>query len=403
MMKRRSALQLAAMAAVSPAVVLPTAALAQGAPIKIGAVAPKTGGLAGGAAVTQWPSIKMWVAQVNERGGLKMKDGSRRKVELIEYDDRTNPGETIKAVERLATQDKADFIISPYATGLVLASAPVFAKYGYPQIAVSAITDKTAELTKRYPTIFFTLGNTTAFANSVADVLKKMVDEGKIGKRVAMVNVADAFGIELAEAARPIFKKHGLEIVYDKSYPLGTQDLSPIVKGAKAATPDAFVAWSYPPDTFALTELAKIEGLNVKAYYTAVATCFPAFVGKYGTSAEGVLGAGGINLDAPEIQGYYENHKKITGSDADYWAGPVTYASLQVLEQAIEAVGAPDRAAVTEHIKKATFKTVMGDWTFKDQVIEQFWTVGQWQGGKFVGVASTGKPGEKAPVLKTGW
>ncbi len=402
-MKRRSALKLAAAATLSPAVVLPTAALAQGATIKIGAVAPKTGGLAGGAAVTQWPSIKMWVAQVNERGGLKMKDGSRRKVELIEYDYRTNPGETIKAVERLATQDKADFIVSPYATGLVLASAPVFAKYGYPQIAVSAITDKTAELTKRYPTIFFTLGNTTAFASSVADVLKKMADEGKIGKRVAMVNVADAFGIELAEAARPIFKKYGLEIVYDKSYPLGTQDLSPVVKGAKAVNPDAFVAWSYPPDTFALTELARIEGLNVKAFYTAVATCFPAFVGKYGKSAEGILGAGGINLDAPEIQGYYANHKKITGADADYWAGPVTYASLQVLEQAIEAVGAPDRAAVTEHIKKATFKTVMGDWKFNNQVIEQFWTVGQWQGGKFVGVASTGKAGEKAPILKPAW
>ena len=402
-MKRRSALKLAAAATLSPAVVLPSAALAQGATIKIGAVAPKTGGLAGGAAVTQWPSIKMWVAQVNERGGLKMKDGGRRKVELIEYDDRTNPGETIKAVERLATQDKADFIVSPYATGLVLASAPVFAKYGYPQIAVSAITDKTAELTKRYPTIFFTLGNTTAFASSVADVLKKMADEGKIGKRVAMVNVADAFGIELAEAARPIFKKYGLEIVYDKSYPLGTQDLSPVVKGAKAVNPDAFVAWSYPPDTFALTELARIEGLNVKAFYTAVATCFPAFVGKYGKSAEGILGAGGINLDAPEIQGYYANHKKITGADADYWAGPVTYASLQVLEQAIEAVGAPDRAAVTEHIKKATFKTVMGDWKFNNQVIEQFWTVGQWQGGKFVGVASTGKAGEKAPILKPAW
>ena len=72
-----------------------------------------------------------------------------------------------------------------------------------------------------------------------------------------MVNVADAFGIELAEAARPIFKKAGFEIVYDRSYPLGTQDLSPVVKGAKAANPDAFVAWSYPPDTFALTEQAQ--------------------------------------------------------------------------------------------------------------------------------------------------
>jgi branched-chain amino acid transport system substrate-binding protein len=399
-MKRRTTLQLAAVAA---AAALPLGlAHAQGAPIKIGAVAPKTGPLAGGAAVTHWPSIKMWVAQVNARGGLKTRDG-QRKIELIEYDDRTNPGEAIKAVERLATQDKADFIIAPYGTGLNLATAPVFAKYGYPQIAVSSITDKGPELTQRYPTLFLTLGNTTAFASSVADILAKLVAEGKIGKKVAMVNVADAFGIELAEAARPIFKAKGLEIVYDKSYPLGTQDLSPIMKGAKAEAPDAFVAWSYPPDTFALAEQAKIESLTVKAYYSAVATCFPAFGAKYGSSAEHVLGAGGINPDAPEMKGYYDEHKKLTGVDADYWAGPVTYASLQVLEQAIEGTGGVDKAAVTDYIKKNSFKTVLGDWTFKNQVIENFWTVGQWQGGKFVGVASTGKPGEKPVQLKTGW
>ena len=400
-MKRRTTLTLSAIAALALGFGL-GAAQAQEA-IKIGAVAPKTGPLAGGAAVTHWPAIKMWAAQVNERGGLKMKDGSRRKVEIIEYDDRTNPGETIKAVERLATQDKVDFIIAPYGTGFNLAAAPVFAKYGYPQIAVSAITDKTAELATRYPTIFFTLGTTTAFAGAVADVLGKLHKEGKIGNKVAMVNVADAFGIELAEAARPIFKKNGLDIVYDKSYPLGTQDLSPVMKGAKAANADAFVAWSYPPDTFALAELAKIEGLNVKAYYSAVGTPFPGFVGKYGKSAEAILGAGGVNLDALEIRGWYDNHKKLAGADADYWAGPVTYASLQVLEQAIEGTGGVDRAAVTDFIKKNSFKTVMGDWTFKNQVIENFWTVGQWQNGRFVGVASTGKAGEKPVVLKSGW
>jgi branched-chain amino acid transport system substrate-binding protein len=399
-MKRRSTLQLAA---ISLAAMLGTAHAQSGEPIKIGSVAHKTGPLAGGYAVTQGPSVELWVAQVNARGGLKMKDGSRRKVELIEYDTRTNPGEAIKAIERLATQDKADFIIAPYGTGFNVATAPVFAKYGYPQIAVSAITDKTEELTKRCPSIFFTLGNTTAFANSVADILAKLNKEGKIGNKVAMVNVADEFGIELAEAARPIFKKHGLEIVYDKSYPLGTQDLSPVVKGAKASNPDAFVAWSYPPDTFALTEQAKIEGINTKVFYTAVATCFPGFVGKFGKSAEGNLGAGGVNPDEAMMKAYFAEHKKVTGKDSDYWAGPVTYAALQLLEQAIEAVGAPDRKAVTEYLKANSFKTVMGDWKFNNQVIDTFWTVGQWQGGQFFGVASTGKPGEKPVALKTGW
>ena len=399
-MKRRTVIGLAIATAIAGALSAGVASAQN--TIKIGAVAPKTGPLAAGAAITHWPNIQLWAQQVNERGGLRMKDGSRRKVEIIEYDDRTNPGETIKAVERLATQDNADFIIAPYSTGLNVAAAPAFAKLGYPQITATSITDKIPELTQRYPSIFFALGSTTALAGSVADVLGKMRSEGKIGNRIAMVNVADAFGIELAEVSRPVFKKAGFEIVFDRSYPLGTQDLSPVVKGAKASNPDAFVAWSYPPDTFALTEQAKIEGLNVKAFYTAVATAFPAYGGKFGKSIEGHLGAGGVNMDSPEIQAYRAAHQKVTGKPADFWASAVTYASLQVLEQSIEAVGL-DRKAVTDHINKSTFQTVMGPWKFVNQSIDKFWTVGQWQNGVFHGVASTGLPGAKPVIVKTGW
>ena len=370
--------------------------------IKIGAVAPKSGPLAAGAAITHWPNVKLWVSQVNARGGLKLKSG-RAKIELIEYDDRTNPGETIKAVQRLATQDKVDFILAPYGSGLNLASAPIFAKYGYPQITSTSITDKAEVLAKRYPGIFFTLGTTTSFASAVADILKEMRDAGHIGKRVAMVNVADAFGIELANAARPIFEKAGFEIVYDKSYPLGTQDLSPVIRGAKAANPDAFVAWSYPPDTFGLTAQAKINNLDVKAFYTAVATAFPAYGGKFGKSAEGVLGAGGVNPDTPEMQAYFKAHKAVTGKPADYWASPMVYATYQILEQALEGVGSLDRKAVTQYIKDHTFKTVMGPITFVNQNNEKYWTVGQWQNGVFYGVSSTGRPGAKPVKIKSGW
>ena len=157
-----------------------------------------------------------------------------------------------------------------YGTGYNLAAAPVYAKYGYPQVTQAAVTDQMDALIQRYPKLFFVQGSTTSFARVAANVMKKLKDEGKIGNKVAIVNVADAFGIELANAGRPIFQQAGFDIVYDKSYPLGTQDLAPVMKAAKAANPDAFVAWSYPPDTFGLAEQAKIEGLNVKAYYSAV-------------------------------------------------------------------------------------------------------------------------------------
>ncbi len=399
-MNRRTALKLGA--ASTAALATPSIVLASDV-VKIGAVAPKTGPLAGGAAVTQWPNIQLWASQMNSNGGLSV-DGGQKMVEVIEYDDQTNPGETIKAVQRLATQDQADFIVAPYGTGLNIAAAPLFDRYKYPHLAVSAITDQIEDLSGQFSGMFFLLGSTTAFVQGVVDVLQGMQAEGSLtGNKIAMVNVADAFGIELATAARPLFEAAGFDIVYDSSYPLGTQDLSPVMKAAKAAAPNAFVAWSYPPDTFGLTEQAIIEDLQVEAYYSAVATCFPAFGGRFGTAANGILGAGGVNPDSDKFKAYAQAHMDVTGNAPDGWASATTYASLQVLEQSIAAVGL-DREGVVEHVKASTFDTVLGDMNFNaNNANERFWTVGQWQNGVYQGVAETGRDGAKPVMVKQGW
>ena len=133
-------------------------------------------------------------------------------------------------------------------------------------------------------------------------MLRALRERGEIGNRVAMVNVADAFGIKLAESARPALEEAGFEIVYYTSYPLGTQDLSTVVKGAADADPDAFVAFSYPPDTFALTKQAQIEGLRPGAFHTAVATAFPSYQVRFGDAVEGTLGIGGVDADSQAFQ-----------------------------------------------------------------------------------------------------
>jgi branched-chain amino acid transport system substrate-binding protein len=190
-------------------------------------------------------------------------------MEIIEYDDHTQPPEAIKAVERLAAVDKADWIVGLYATGFNVAAVPTFAKLGYPQLAVACVTDLGADLVKKYPRLFFANGTTTQYSSAVAGVLKGLRDSGQIGNKIAMVNVADEYGIESANISRKLFPAAGFELVYDKSYPLGTQDYAPVIKAAKAANPDAFIAYSYPPDTFGLTDQAKIEDFKVKVYYNA--------------------------------------------------------------------------------------------------------------------------------------
>jgi branched-chain amino acid transport system substrate-binding protein len=369
--------------------------------VKVGVVGAKTGPLAPGAAITHFPPYQLWAHEVNGRGGLKLKDG-QRKIELIEYDDRTQPPEAIKAVERLATVDKADWIGGVYATGFNLATAPTFAKYGYPQLTQACVTDQGPALVKRYPGFFMFQSSTTAYAKGAIGVLKNLKDSGQIGNKVAAVNVGDDFGIELANAGRPLFKEAGFEIVYDKSYPLGTQDYTPVIKAANDAKPDAFVAWSYPPDTFGLADAAKIEGLSVKAYYCAVGCAFQGFSQKNGAAAENILGAGGVT-DSPEIRDFYKRHKDVTKVDADYWGSPFYYSMLQMLTESIEVVGSMDRMAIAAHFRNRKFKTLIGEVELPGQILNKVYTVGQWQSGFFSAVAGEGFSNYSQVKLKTSW
>ena len=369
--------------------------------IKVAVIGAKTGPLAPGAAITQFPTFKLWAHEVNERGGLKLKTG-QRKIEIMEYDDRTQPPEAIKAVERAINVDKVDWVSGMYATGFNLAVAPTFAKYGYPLFAVACVTDQAPALIKKYPGFFLFNTSTTNYAKGAIDVLKKLKDGTQIGNKVAVVNVADDFGIELANAGRPLFKEAGFEIVYDKSYPLGTQDYTPIIKAVTAANPNIFVAWSYPPDTFGLAEQAKIVGLNVKAYYSAVGTDFEGFSQKFGAAAENVLGAGGAG-DSPEIRAFYKRHKEITGVDADHWGSLRNYETLQALTQSIEAVGTIDREAIADYVRKNRFTTIDGEISLPNQIMDKVYTVGQWQNGFFHGVNGVNRTDFVPVKVKTGW
>jgi branched-chain amino acid transport system substrate-binding protein len=372
--------------------------------IRIGWSISKTGPFAAGASVTTLPNYQVWVKDVNDAGGIMLKStGKKAKIEIVEYDDRSNSEEMIKAVERLATQDKVDFILPPWSTGLNLAAAPVFNKYGYPHLAVTANSNRAPEMVKRWPNLTFWLGLPSELVDGLVDLLSTMRKDGKIGDKIAMAAVGDQFGIEQSTAAREGLKKAGFNLVYDKSYPFGSQDLQPIVKDAQASNPDAFIAFSYPPDTIGLTDQAKVSGFSPKVFFVGVGTAFPIFKGKFGASAEGVMGIGGSNADLPGIKWYIQHHKEIIGREPDRWASPITYASLQVLQQAIERVGKIDREAIIKEINTGAFDTIIGKVQLKDNLYKGIWAVGQWQGNDFYGIAPKQDGVRAAIVPKPAW
>lgn len=378
------------------------AAIAQE-PVRIGVSASKTGPLAGGAAGVLWPNIKLWVDKVNKEGGLKVGD-QRRPVEIVEYDDKSTPEEAVKNIQRLATKDKVDLIIPPYSTGLNLATAPLIAKYGYPQIVSTGNANDLDQFVKRWPNTFWLLGPAQGIADGIVGTLKDLHDAGKIGNKVAVVNVSDAFGLEMIKTGKPALKQAGFDIVYESSYPLGNQDLAPVIASAKAANPDAFVAYSYPPDSFALTEQAELQKFDPKAFFVSVGGNLDAFGKRFGAGANGILIMGGVNASDPVFQAYRKAHLEATGQEADWWASPVAYASLEILQQAVERVGSLDKKALNKEIQTGTFKTVLGDVHFENNINNNNWTVGQWQDGAVHGVRATGNlQGAQPAMLKPAW
>lgn len=401
---RRTVLQGAGLAALTAAVGPSFKVLGQDrTALRIGYAVAKTGANAGGAGMTTIPNYQLWVKDVNDAGGIALKSG-KVPIEIIEYDDRSAAEETVRAIERLATQDKVDFILAPYGTGTNLASGPTFDKFGYPQLAVTAVTDMAPEFARRWTKSFWMLGGGSDYATSLVRLLAGQRDAGTINNKVAIASVTDGFGIDLSKAATPAFTEAGFELVYDKSYPLGTADFAPIINEVAGLGADTFVGFTYPPDTFAFTQQSIVANFNPKVFYLGVGTAFPSFARVNGANANGVMGTGGVDGSSDLIADYFARHRALIGEDPDSWASAVTYASLQILQQAIEKVGDVDRQAVAAEIASGEFDTIIGKVKLVDNQLRALWTVGQWQDGTFVGLMHTERTDVGEPILpKPAW
>ena len=108
-------------------------------------------------------------------------------VDLVGYDDQGKPDELLKLTERLIQQDKVDMILSPYATHMNLASAPIINKYEYPVIMTTATTTKTYELGPKWPYAFWNISqpkeSTEPLAKMLADLKKARQDQGPRRRR----------------------------------------------------------------------------------------------------------------------------------------------------------------------------------------------------------------------------
>ncbi|HXE86341.1 MAG TPA: amino acid ABC transporter substrate-binding protein [Hyphomicrobiaceae bacterium] len=391
-------------AALAGAAALAGGAMAQEAPksIKVGYAIALSGPEAPGAGLTTLPNYRLWIKEVNDAGGLMLKKyGKKVPIEAVELDDTSSPEARQRLIEKLMAVDKVDLVLTPWSTGANLATAPTFAKYGYPQIMGTAGSDKMEELVVKFPTMFFFLAKNADQTKALVDMMAAAKKDGKINDQVALFIVQAPFGQEYIASLKPNLAAAGFKIAYEAVYDAKASDLSTQIKAAKAAGPDTMIALSYPPDTFMITEQSLANDFKPKIRFLGVGAAFPPYKGKFGDKIEGNFSLGGWDPNGPGMQDYFKRHTAFTGGkEPDRWASPATYAGLQALQQAIERVGEIDRAKIIQALKTGTFKTVAGDLTLAGNRDAHAWLIGQWQGGEFYAVAPASRSGAKAPVIK---
>jgi branched-chain amino acid transport system substrate-binding protein len=205
-------------------------------------------------------------------------------------------------------------------------------------------------------------------------------------KSAAVVYVDDLFGLENYAALKVALQGSGISLVEEKSYPAGVKDLSPVLRGIKDKNPDAFIGFTYPPDTILASKQAKEIGLNPKFFYASVGTAFQLYKNVMTPAgAEGVLGMGSWNAKtSPGAKAYFEAHtKKFGGKEPDRWASGHCWAGLEILTAAVAKVGL-DRKAIRDYVANTTHETIIGKVKFTgSENTATPGTVSQWQNGEF--------------------
>ena len=224
--------------------------LAQSAPVRVGYSMSRTGPWTGGAQTSQEPNYLLWAEQQNAAGGLDVK-GVRRRIELISSDDRSDMETVVRTYEKLMGSDKVDLVLPPWGSNANFAVAPLANRMGYPFLAPTALSRRLAEM--KLPYFFLLLQQPKPMCDALVDMFK-----ANGVKTVAVVYVDDLFGLENYSALKVALQGTGISLVQETSYPGGVKDLSPTLRSIKDKNPDAFVGFTYPPDTI----LASVMAVN---------------------------------------------------------------------------------------------------------------------------------------------
>ena len=354
--------------------------------VRIGAPLPLTGPLSPEATKIQ-NGYNLWAETANKAGGIKI-GAKRAKVEIVYVDYQSNTPRAVQAAERLITQDKVDFLFSPFGSGATKAASGVSEKYEVPTVAATASSKEVYDQNYKYLFGVYTPNDT--LTEPLSDIARKAAPGIK---RVAILARNDLFPLAIAQEMEKSAKKRGLEIVFFEKYAIGTLDHASALTQIKAQTPHWIFATGYLNDLILIKKQMGDLGIEAPVVTMVAGPAYKEFVNALGKNAENITSAAwwhpAAQYSGKDIFGTTANYVKLFRekykSDPDY-AQASASVSGALFQIAIERAGSLDRDKVRDELAKMNEMTFWGPVKFgpTGQIDSLEPPVFQLQGGKAV-------------------
>ena len=317
--------------------------------------------------------LNLWMKQVNDAGGIKLADGTTIKFESKFYDDESNKDRVQELYTRLATEDNAAFLISPYSSGLADAAAVIAEQYEKIMITTGAASDSTHQ--KGYTLVFQAYTPASKYLTGAVDLLKS---KDSSAKKIAIVHENDKFSTDVCTALKTYAEAQGYEVVLFEGYDSGATDFAPFINKIQEANPDAIMGGGHFQDGTTFAKQLAEKKVSVKFVSLLVAPPEPTF-SELGEAALGIVGPSqweplaafteesakqaGLTWYGMDSAKFVEAYKAAYNEEPSYHAAGGYVAGL-LLQQAIEKAGSLDTQAIKAALDATDILTFFGHLKF---------------------------------------
>ncbi|MGK2943906.1 MAG: amino acid ABC transporter substrate-binding protein [Desulfuromonadales bacterium] len=339
---------------------------------KVGVVTSISGELATGGNVTK-RGYDLWAQAVNAQGGIEI-NGKKYPVQLFYADAQSQPSQGAASAERLITQEKVDFILGPYSSGVTMAAAPVVEKYKVPMITGSAESpliwlNKFKYTFGTIPPVSFTGATPITTLSALPDPPKTAVIFGS----------NDTFSKATAEAFKAAAEKAGIKVRKYNIVPAG-QDLTPLMSAVRGLRPDLVAFGGHDEELIKLVKSLQQINYTPKALLMHYGVTEPAFIEALGKNADQVYGASVWTATAktrgeflwPDAASYAAAAEKAYKAEADYTQAGSSAAGI-AYQAALQKIGATpplseaERVALVQALENLDIETFYGRINFADE------------------------------------